>query len=188
MARTAVFLDRDGTLNFEKNYLYRFEDWEWIPGAIEAIRRINAMGHVAVVITNQAGIARGYYGEPELQALHSQVDHLLAEEGARIDAYYHCPHHPEHGAVRDCACRKPEPGLLLQAQRDLDIDLSASWLIGDKASDIEAGIRVGAEPILVLTGYGGNERRRIAPEIPCEPNVLTAVRRIERMHWVRAVG
>lgn len=179
MTRAAVFLDRDGTLNVEVGYLNQFEDWEWIPGAVEAIRRINQMGYLAIVVTNQAGIARGYYDAPDMHELHRRVNRLLAQAGARIDAYYFCPHHPDHGEVRSCACRKPEPGMLLQARREFDIDLAGSWLIGDKLSDVEAGLRAGVSPILVLTGYGAQERGRVAPDIPCEADVLAAVRRIE---------
>lgn len=132
MGRAAIFLDRDGTINVEKGYLYRFEDWEWILGAVEVIQRINLMGYLAIVVTNQAGIARGYYDAEAVHELHTKVDCLLERVGANIDRYYFCPHHPDHGEFRRCTCRKPEP-----------------WLIGDKLSDIEAGLRAGVSPILV---------------------------------------
>lgn len=152
----AVFIDRDGTLNVEKNYLYRIADWEWIPGAVAAIRRLNGAGYKVVVVTNQAGIARGLYGEAEMAALHAHVDRELAKAGARIDAYYHCPHHPDF-SEGTCVCRKPEPGMLLSASRELGIDLDRSWLVGDKCSDLEAARAVGVRPILVRTGYGAKE-------------------------------
>lgn len=151
----AVFLDRDGTLNVEKNYLHRIEDWEWIPGAVEAIRRLNAAGYTVVVVTNQAGIARGLYGEAEVAALHDFVYRDLARRGARVDAFYHCPHHPDHGSA--CDCRKPAPGMILQAAAELGLDLGRSWLVGDKVSDVEAARAAGVRPILVRTGYGASE-------------------------------
>lgn len=163
MARPAVFIDRDGTLNVEKNYLHRWEEWEWIPGAVDAIKRLNAVGYLVIVTSNQAGIARGYYTERDVLELHQRVDADLKARGGRIDAYYYCPHHPEHGEVRDCGCRKPEPGMLLEAAQEHDIDLLHSFMIGDKSSDIEAGLAVGATPILVLTGYGEQERTEVPP-------------------------
>jgi D-glycero-D-manno-heptose 1,7-bisphosphate phosphatase len=179
MKRAAVFLDRDGTLNIEKDYLFRLEDWEWISGAVEAIVRINRMGFFAIVVTNQAGIARGFYDHAAVHELHQGVDLLLARAGAHIDAYYYCPHHSEYGAVRDCACRKPSPGLLFQARLDLKIDLSQSWLIGDKLSDVEAGFRAGVSPILVRTGHGEQESVFADPSLHIEVDVLSAVRFIE---------
>lgn len=165
MPRRAIFVDRDGTLNVEKNYLYRWQDWEWIPGAVEAIKRFNTAGYLLIVISNQAGVARGLYSEADIDALHCQVDADLQRQGGRIDAYYYCPHHPEHGAVRDCDCRKPEPGMLLQAAREHDIDLARSYLIGDKISDVEAGLSAGVTPILVETGYGAQERIALPPAV-----------------------
>jgi D-glycero-D-manno-heptose 1,7-bisphosphate phosphatase len=179
MKKEAVFLDRDGTLNVEKGYLFRLENWEWIPGAVEAIIRINRMGFIAVVVTNQAGIARGYYADAAVLNLHQGVDKLLARAGAYIDAYYYCPHHPEYGAVRECTCRKPSAGLLFKAQLDHNIDLSRSWLIGDKMSDVEAGFRAGVRPILVQTGYGAQEIVFADSKLRVEKDVLSAVRHIE---------
>lgn len=175
MPRRAVFLDRDGTLNVEKEYLHRAEDWEWIPGAIEAIRLLNAAGFVVIVTTNQSGVARGYYSEQAVHDLHTKVDQWLAAEGAHVDGYYYCPHHPQHGAVRDCDCRKPEPGLLLAAAHDHDIDLTRSYVVGDKASDVGAAKRVGATPILVATGYGQEERAKVKTSVMYAPDVLAAV-------------
>ena len=189
--RRAVFLDRDGTINVEKEYLHRIEDWEWIPGAVEAIRLVNQMGYLAIVITNQAGIARNYYDEAAVHTLHGKVDTLLSAEGAKIDAYYYCPHHPQHGVVRECQCRKPAPGMLLAAQREYDIDLAESWMIGDKQIDVEAARRAGVTPILVMTGYGAEAQKSLAPGVVCEPDILSAVRYIakygDRQSGVRAV-
>lgn len=179
-SRRAVFLDRDGTLNVEKNYLYKPADWEWIPGAVEAIRQINEMGWLAIVVTNQAGIARGFYREEDVAALHSHVDGLLAAAGARIDAYYMCPHHPEFGELGDCGCRKPQPGLLRRAAQDFSIDLPGSFLIGDKASDILAAQSAGVTPILVATGYGQAEDAAVAKNVERACDVLAAVEEIRR--------
>jgi D-glycero-D-manno-heptose 1,7-bisphosphate phosphatase len=176
VVRRAVFLDCDGTLNIEKGYLYRFEDWGWIPGAVEAIQRINKMRYLAIVVTNQAGIARGYYAGSAVHALHKKVGCMLDLAKATIDAYHFCPHHPEHGEERQSTCRKPKPGMLCQAQRDYDVDLRQSWLIGDRLTDIEAGLRAGVSPILVPTGYWEQENALAYPGLCCEADVLTAVR------------
>lgn len=167
-ARPCVFIDRDGTLNVEKNYLHRYEDWEWIPGSVEMLMQLHAAGFLNIVVTNQAGVARGYYDEQAISRLHAQVDAGMGEAAGCIDAYYHCPHHPLHGQVRDCDCRKPAPGMLLRAQREWNIDLSRSWMVGDKLSDIQAGLAVGARCVLVATGYGREERDH------CPPGVLLA--------------
>lgn len=180
MSRPAVFLDRDGTINVEKEYLHRIADWEWIPGAIEAIRRINDMGYLVVVVTNQAGVARGYYDEAQIHALHAAVDGLLDKAHARIDAYYYCPHHPEFGDVRACECRKPGAGMLMAAQCDFDIDLGNSYLIGDKALDIQAAQKAGVTPILVMTGYGKEQDRIVSAEVIRRPDILAAAEYIER--------
>jgi len=174
MSRPAVFLDRDGTLNAEKNYLHRIEDWEWLSGVIEAISIINQMGYLAIVVTNQAGIARGYYSEDEVRKLHRQVDKILAGEGSWIDAYYYCPHHPNYGNDQNCNCRKPKPGMLLQATADFNIDLDKSFMIGDKALDIFAGISAGVTPILVATGYGLHESELVSPTVLRAPNLFEA--------------
>lgn len=178
MSRPAVFLDRDGTINVEKEYLYRIEDWEWIPGAIEAIKRINQMGYLAIVVTNQAGVARGYYGESDVVALHRKVDEMLANEGAWIDGYYYCAHHKEYGEIRDCLCRKPSPGMLFEAKRDFDIDLKKSYMIGDKAIDMQAALNAGVVPIMVMTGYGKVEHAQIRSQVQVERDLLSAVKRI----------
>lgn len=160
-ARECVFIDRDGTLNIEKNYLYRYEDWEWIPGSIDALRDLNSATLLTVVVTNQAGVARGYYDTQAIETLHREVDNELHNAGVHIDAYYYCPHHPQYGIERDCDCRKPLPGMLLRAARDWNIDLRHSWMVGDKLSDMAAGLAAGSRCILVGTGYGLEERSRL---------------------------
>ena len=165
MSRSAIFIDRDGTLNVEKNYLHKWEDWEWIPGAVEAIKRFNVAGYLVIVTSNQAGVARSLYSEADVDVLHRQVDADLQRQGGHIDAYYYCPHHPEHGDLRDCECRKPAPGMLLTAALAHDIDLLNSYVIGDKISDVEAGLNCGVTPILVETGYGAKERAELPPAV-----------------------
>ena len=158
--RRAVFLDRDGTINVDHGYVFRAGEFEFIPGAPEAIRRLKDAGYLVIVVTNQAGIARGLYGETEVQELHLYLDRELEWYGTAIDAYYYCPHHPAIGPEpyrRECACRKPLPGMLLQAAADFPLDLGGSFLVGDKLSDIEAGLAAGCTPILVETGYGAGE-------------------------------
>lgn len=180
MSKVAVFLDRDGTLNVEKHYLYRYEDWEWLPGAVEAIKKFNQAGLLVLVISNQAGVARGLYAEADVKLLHGQVDGDLSRHGARIDAYYYCPHHPGFGDKRTCACRKPAPGLLWQAHKDWGIDLRRSCMIGDKADDVKAGDAAGVKSILVSTGYGQAHRNFISAATPFVKDLLTASRLILR--------
>lgn len=178
MAQPAVFLDRDGTINVEKNYLYRIEDWEWIPGAVAAIRAINRAGYLVVVVSNQAGVARGLYSEEDVRLLHAFVDAELASEGALINAYYVCPHHPGFGDQLNCDCRKPFPGMILQAGDELNIDLAASWLVGDKLSDIEAAEAAGVTPILVRTGYGKKDSLRLPANVRIEEDLAAACQHI----------
>lgn len=174
MTRAAVFLDRDGTLNIDKGYVHRLEDWEWIPGAIESIKTLKKAGFLIIVVTNQAGIARGYYDEADMSNLHTKINDELEKSGAKIDGFYHCPHHPEFGELRACECRKPMPGMIKQASQDFDIDLGRSWLIGDKMSDINAGLLAGVKPILVLTGYGKKERSLLGENLTCAANLFEA--------------
>ena len=152
-----IFLDRDGTLNEEVNYLHRKEDLVLLPGVPEALKAFKEQGYKLVVITNQAGVARGYYTEDDVKELHRYMNELLEKAGAGIDAFYYCPHHPEHGIGKykiQCHCRKPEPGMFEMAEQDFDVDKSKSWMIGDKLIDIEAGRNYGVRTVLVGTGYG----------------------------------
>lgn len=184
-ARTrAVFLDRDGTLVDELGFLARPEDLRLLPGAAEGVRLLNRAGWRAVVVTNQSGIARGLFGERELAAVHARLEAELARAGARLDGIFHCPHHPAEGTPplrQVCTCRKPEPGLLLTAARELELDLGASWMVGDSLRDLEAGARAGlAGAILVLTGKGAAELARHArPQtVSTAPDLPSAVRAI----------
>ncbi len=160
----AVFLDRDGTINVEKDYLHRVEDFEFIPGAPLAIRSLKEAGFLVIVVTNQSGVARGYFGLEEVESLHRHLQGELSRHGTAVDAFYVCPHHPTEGvgAFRtECDCRKGAPGMLLQAARELGIDLAASFMIGDKLGDVEAGRRAGCTPLLVRTGYGVREEVKL---------------------------
>lgn len=153
----AVFLDRDGTINEEKDYLIDPADFVFIAGAPQAIARLNRAGFTVVVVTNQSGVARGYFSLEQVDALHDHMRSQLARYGARLDAIYICPHYPQgkvDGYSRDCDCRKGKAGMLLQAAADLGIDLARSYMIGDKEADLQAGQGAGCTPILVRTGYG----------------------------------
>ena len=154
--RRAVFLDRDGTINEEVHYLGRPEDVRLIPGAGEAIARLNQAGFQVVVVTNQSGLARGMFDEAALAEVRAELDRQLAEEGAKVEAHYACPHLPE-GAVakyaRVCGCRKPKPGLILRAAAEMGLDLAGSYMVGDSLRDVEAGNAAGVTSILVETGH-----------------------------------
>jgi D-glycero-D-manno-heptose 1,7-bisphosphate phosphatase len=152
----AVFLDRDGTINREVAYLGRPEQLELLPGAAEGMRMLRAAGYKLVVITNQAGVARGYFDEAALQAVHERLREMLLSAGVELDAIYYCPHHPEGLGVyrRVCPNRKPGTGLYEQAARDLGLDLARSAVVGDKVTDLLPGIELGCRTVLVRTGYG----------------------------------
>ncbi|MBA4422516.1 MAG: D,D-heptose 1,7-bisphosphate phosphatase [Syntrophus sp. (in: bacteria)] len=155
--QAAVFLDRDGTINEETGYMDRLEKLKLIPVAAEAIRLINASGMKAVVVTNQSGVARGFFDEAFVEAVHMRLRKMLWTERAFLDGIYFCPHHPTEGRERylmTCNCRKPAPGLILQAAAELNLDPARSYMVGDTLKDIEAGARAGAQGILVRTGYG----------------------------------
>ena len=162
MPRPAVFLDRDGVIVKHVHYLHRTAEIALIPGAADAIRRLNARNVPAVVVTNQSAVARGMLSEADLRAIHDELSRMLESEGARIDGIYYCPHHPDFGEPpyrRDCECRKPKPGLLLQAASELAIDLGESAMVGDSITDIAAGRQAGCRTAaLVLTGDGRGER------------------------------
>jgi D,D-heptose 1,7-bisphosphate phosphatase len=154
---TAIFLDRDGTINEEVGYLGQPERLRIIPAAFEAVRLINKSGMKAIVISNQSGVARGFFTEENVREINKKIEVLLGEQGAFIDRFYFCPHHPTEGEEpykKICSCRKPQPGMLYQAADELDIDLTRSYMIGDNYPDIEAAHRAGAKGVLVLTGYG----------------------------------
>jgi D-glycero-D-manno-heptose 1,7-bisphosphate phosphatase len=176
--RAAVFLDRDDTIIRDTGYLSDPAAIDILPGAARAVRALNEAGIPAIVITNQSGIARGFLDEDILQAIHQRLSRLLLDQGARIDAFYYCPHHPE--GIREeyrmaCTCRKPGPGLLLKASEDFGLDLRSCYLIGDKPIDIETIRRVGGKGILITTG--GYEDMTDTP-------TFTARTIEEAVHWI----
>jgi D,D-heptose 1,7-bisphosphate phosphatase len=153
--RPAVFLDRDGVINRDTGYIYRKEDFVWCEGAREGIRRLNDCGYFVFVVTNQAGIARGLYRPADVERLHRWINRELGRIGAHIDRFYFCPHHPTDGSGeyrQVCQCRKPAPGMLLQAMREWPVDRTGSIMIGDKASDMEAAVAAGIAGMLVREG------------------------------------
>ena len=155
--RPAVFLDRDGTVNFEKNYLIDPSDFEFIPGVPAALKKLQDAGFLLVIVTNQSGVARGYFTEGQVAHLHQYMAGLLAAAGVGLAGIYICPHHPTSGNGdyrQECTCRKGQPGMLQQAARELDIDLKKSYMVGDKEADILAGGAAGCQSFLVRTGYG----------------------------------
>ena len=158
--RPAVFLDRDGTLLEEAGYLDRLERLVFFPYTVDAVRLLNRSGFVVVIVTNQAGIARGIFKEAFVADAHRHISEQLSRGGARIDAFYYCPHHPEavvEALRQDCECRKPRPGMFTRAAEELGLDLARSFVVGDRWHDLEAGQRVGARGLLVRTGYGRTE-------------------------------
>ena len=147
--RKAVFLDRDGTLNVNYGYVHQQQDWVWINGAIEALKSLYDAGFSLVIVTNQAGIARGYYQHSNVETLHEWMKNELLAEGIELSGIYFCPHHPEFGEIKQCACRKPQSGMLVDAARDLQLDLENSWIIGDQMTDALAGLNLGTKAIVI---------------------------------------
>lgn len=162
-----IFLDRDGTINQEVEYLHRPEDLVILPGVAQALRRLKDQGFQLVVVTNQAGVARGYYKEEDVVSLHQTLNQYLSKEGAAIDRFFYCPHHPVHGIgqyKKECHCRKPETGMFEMAEAYYSVDKAHSYMIGDKLLDTEAGRRYGVSSILVGTGYGADLYSSMAEE------------------------
>ena len=165
--RVGVFLDRDGTLNEELNHIQTPDQLQLIPGAGKAVRKLNDRGLATCVISNQSGVARGYLSEESLLPIHAKLEEELALSGARVDRIYYCPHHPTEGKPPyniDCDCRKPKIGMLERGARDLGIDLSRSFVIGDSLVDMQAGNAARSTAILVLTGYGQMTREQCLVE------------------------
>ena len=182
----AVFIDRDGTISEEVGYINHVSRFRLFPYSAAALKQLHDNGYLAIVITNQAGVARGYFSEEMVQAIHKQMIIDLENSGARLDAIYYCAHHPTVGEPPyqlDCDCRKPKPGLLLRAARDYDIDLANSWMVGDRYSDIELAANAGVKSALVLSGYGRGEWEHqrdnwtIQPDLVAE-DLLAAVNQI----------
>lgn len=174
--RPAIFLDRDGVIIKEKNFLIDPDDIEFIPETIEAFDRINDK-FAKVIVSNQSGISRGLFSAEDVEKFNEALSNKLSEKGIFIDGWYFCPHGPDD----DCKCRKPQPGMIFTAAVELNIDLENSWIIGDKSSDIAAGKSAGVRAILVKTGYGGNEDNASeAAPIYIANNILDAINYINR--------
>ena len=153
--KKAIFLDRDGTINVDKDYLYKIEDFQFEPKADEALKILYDSGYILIVVTNQSGIARGYYSEEDVEILHQNLLKILQEKGIKISKFYYCPHHPTKGVGKyktDCECRKPNPGMLLKGIEEFNIDTSLSYMVGDKKSDVDAGLKAGVTSIFLNNG------------------------------------
>ncbi len=173
----AVFLDRDGTVSEEVGYVNHIDRFRVSPWSSSAIRSLNEAGLRVVLVTNQSGIARGYFPEQLLHETHDKLRAELARDGARLDGIYYCPHHPEGKIAayrKSCACRKPGIALLQEASCDLDIDLASSFFVGDKYLDLETGFRAKARGVLVLTGYGKGEYEYLRESWPRQPDFVAA--------------
>lgn len=173
MKKMAVFLDRDGTINEQMGYINHLSRFHLLPGVAQAIRLLNDQAIPVFVVTNQSGLARGYFPEDLLVKVHEAMVERLMAEGASLDGVYVCPHHPEAKEERyrgDCPCRKPKPGLFLQAAADHNLDLTRSYVVGDRWSDLKAAAACGAKGVLVLTGYGRGDYEFIGPQQNLQPN------------------
>ena len=159
----ALFLDRDGVVNHEVGYLHRHQDVLWVEGIVSLCLTAQALGYKLVVVTNQSGIARGMYTEAAFHGLMNWMRSELARDGVRLDAIYHCPYHPEHGVGeyrREHPDRKPGPGMLLRAARELNIDLAQSWMVGDRWRDVDCGRAAGCRTIFIDRGYAEELRQK----------------------------
>ncbi len=186
MSRAAVFMDRDGTVNHEVGYMVHPDRAALLPRSTEAIRLFREAGFATFVMTNQSGVARGLFTEDLVEEVHRRLQERLAAGGAALDGVYYCPHHPREGNSQwtgPCTCRKPRPGMLLQAAKEHDIDLSRSYMIGDSSRDLGAAAAAGAVPILVLTGYGRGELEYLSHRWKVQPTFV-AEDLLDAAHWV----
>ncbi|MCX5750060.1 MAG: D-glycero-beta-D-manno-heptose 1,7-bisphosphate 7-phosphatase [Candidatus Saganbacteria bacterium] len=181
----AVFLDKDGTINEDLGYINDPRDLKLIPGSAEAIKMLNDAGYKVIVISNQSGIARGYIQENMIQTLNKILHKHILNGGGHVDSIYYCPHHPEiglHPYKKNCDCRKPSPGMLKRGAKEHGIDLSQSYMIGDRVSDIEAGKNAGCKTILTLTGYGKEEQKALHEKQITPDHVAKDL--LEAVKWV----
>lgn len=180
--KIAVFMDRDGTITEEMGYLKDSKKLRLIPRSGEAIRLLSKKGILTIVVSNQSGVARGYFTERTVKKIHRKLGRLLKREGAYLDGIYYCPHHPKFGLPKykkDCNCRKPKPRMLLKAAKRFNLDLKRCYVIGDKVEDIKLAQNVGAKGILVLSGYGQRSKGEIKPDYTAQ-NLYQAVKWILR--------
>jgi D-glycero-D-manno-heptose 1,7-bisphosphate phosphatase len=188
--RPAVFLDRDGTVNEQMGYINHLSRFHLLAGAARAVRLLNEQRYLVIVVSNQSGVARGYFPLGLVHEVHARMAELLGADGASVDRVYFCPHHPE-GSVAEfrtrCDCRKPRTGLMEQARKDFEIDMGRSWVIGDRYSDIEFADRAGLPGILVKTGYGRGELDHVIPNRPLRP-VRAAEDLLDAVTWILKGG
>ncbi|MFW9936249.1 MAG: D-glycero-beta-D-manno-heptose 1,7-bisphosphate 7-phosphatase [Candidatus Thorarchaeota archaeon] len=156
----AIFLDRDGVINKEVNYLSNPDDFEFIPGSIEALKILKELNFLLIIITNQAGIARGFFTEESLKKIHDKMNKILQENSIKLDEIFICPHHPDF--TGPCDCRKPSPGMIFKAKEKYNIDLRKSFMVGDTLKDVKTGIAANCKTVLVQTGYGQEEVIKIS--------------------------
>ncbi len=185
MKKIAVFLDRDGTINEDVGYPSRFEQIKIFPYSFEAIREINKAGLLAIIVTNQSGIARGLLTEKDLNEIHQKMRELFALHNAHFNAIYYCPHYSSSATQNqgnNCQCRKPLPGMAYQAAKEFNLDLKKSYMVGDKVEDILFGKNIGAKSILVLTGFGKSSRFHLE-EIGIKPSYI-AENLLEAVTWI----
>lgn len=186
MGHRAVFLDRDGTINEEVGYVNHLDRFYLLPRVGEAIQLLNQHGFKVVVVTNQSGVARGYFPESLIHQVHQKMIDHLKKQGAFLDGIYYCPHHPDVGEPpyrQKCRCRKPETGLIEKAVEDLAIDCRESYVIGDRGADVEFGRRIGSKSILVLTGYGKGEWEYFRDHWKSKPDFV-AEDLFEAVQWI----
>ena len=184
MGRPAAFLDRDGVINEDRGYVHRWEDFAFVAGAVDAMRRLQAAGYALVVVTNQSGVARGYYDEAALERLHDRMRSELAAHGVALAAIEYCPHLPGAAVARlavDCDCRKPAPGMMLRAARRLALDLPASLLFGDRASDLEAARAAGIGRYALLATDGVGEPAPLSGELANAPRYRSLAEAVDAM-------
>ena len=173
MSKPAVFLDRDGTINEQMGYINHVSRFQMLPRAAQAIRKLNDKDIPVIVVSNQSGLARGYFPKKVLDDVHVKMNRALTDGGAHVDGIYYCPHHPEAKEAeyrKACDCRKPKIGLFTQAAADLELDLSKSYVVGDRFSDLKAAANCGATGILVLSGYGRGDLEYVGPELDIKPD------------------
>ncbi len=186
MSKIAVFIDRDGTMSEEVGYVNHLSRFKLLTNTASAIKLLNDAGVLAVVATNQAGVARGYFEESMIARVHEKLRAELACNNAKLDAIYYCPHHPSVGKPpyrADCNCRKPKPGMILKAKDELGIALDLSYMVGDKISDIEFGQKLGLKSVMVMTGYGIGEYEHQRQDWKVTPDFMAADL-LEAVKWI----
>jgi D-glycero-D-manno-heptose 1,7-bisphosphate phosphatase len=186
MKRPAIFMDRDGTINEQRGYINHISRFILLPGVIEAVRLLNENNFLAIIVSNQSGVARGYFPIDLVEEVHASLRATLKVEGAIIDGIFFCPHYPR-GALEkysaECGCRKPAIGLIEQARESFDIDMSNSYVVGDRYTDIELAHRSNLKSVLVETGYGRGDIEYVIPNKPIKPTYI-ARDLFEAVRWI----